>query len=128
MAQRLLALGLVIAIGLGVRALRPGEDLPFFVWKYLGSALWATALYLAMAIVAPRLGPARTAAFAALIAIAVEFSRLLGFGWLDAFRATLTGRLLIGKVFALSNLVAYAAGIALGLALDAAFRRRAKDS
>lgn len=120
----MLALGLVVATGLGVRALRPDADIPFFVWKYAGSALWATALYLAIGLVAPRLGPIRTTILSGLIAVAVEFSRLLDFAWLDAFRATLAGRLLIGKVFALSNLLAYAAGIIFGMAIDALSKRR----
>ena len=123
-SRRLLALGLVVATGLGVRALRSDADIPFFIWKYLGSALWATAVYLAIGLVAPRLGPIRAAAVSGLIAVAVELSRLLHLVWLDAFRATLAGRLLIGKIFALSNLVAYAAGIMFGMAIEALSKRR----
>ena len=121
---RALLLTLVIAAGLAIRALTPGEDIPFFVWKYAGSALWATAVALAVAILTPRARLASRLAIAALIALAVEFSRLIDWPPLDAFRATLAGKLLLGRVFSLWNIVAYAAGIAFGAALDAGLWRR----
>ncbi len=121
---RALLLTLVIAAGLAIRALTPGEDIPFFVWKYAGSALWATAVALAVAIVTPRASTTMHVGVAAIVALAVEFSRLIDWPPLDAFRATLAGKLLLGRVFSLWNIVAYAAGIAFGAALDAGLLRR----
>jgi hypothetical protein len=38
--------------------------------------------------------------------------------WLDAFRLTLAGALLLGRIFSPWDMVAYGAGIILGLLLD----------
>jgi hypothetical protein len=53
-----------------------------------------------------------------VIAIVVEFSRLVHTPWLDAFRLTTAGALLLGRIFSLWNLVAYAVGIAFGVWID----------
>ena len=64
-------------------------------------------------------GSRRTSALVALlIAIAVELFRLWHTPVLDAFRLTSAGALLLGRVFSPWNIVAYAAGIALGVLLD----------
>ena len=52
------------------------------------------------------------------IAVGVELFRLVHAPWLDAFRLTTAGALLLGRVFSLWNIVAYGAGILLGMALD----------
>jgi hypothetical protein len=54
------------------------------------------------------------AAAACLIALIVELSRLLHTPWLDAFRISLAGRLLLGRFFSVWNIVAY--WIAIGVA------------
>ena len=53
-----------------------------------------------------------------VIAIGVELFRLVHFPWLDAFRLTLPGALLLGRVFSVWNMVAYGVGIGLGMLLD----------
>ncbi len=53
------------------------------------------------------------------IAIVVEFSPgSLHAPWLDAFRLTTAGALLLGRIFSLWNLVAYLIGIVAGIWLD----------
>jgi hypothetical protein len=54
------------------------------------------------------------------VAVAVELIRLVHTPWLDDFRLTLAGALLLGRIFSLWNLVAYAAGIVLGAVADRA--------
>ena len=44
--------------------------------------------------------------------------------WLDALRATLFGRLVLGQGFLWSDLVCYAAGIAIGVVAELALRVR----
>ncbi len=92
--------------------------LPWFLYKYGGSMLWAVALYWLIAAVLPRLTPARIALIAALAAAAVEFSRLWHTPAFDAFRLTLAGRLLLGRFFSLKNIAAYWLAIALTARLD----------
>lgn len=116
-----LALGLallVIALGHGLRVDGRGLGLPAIIVKYGGSVMWAVMLYWLLVAVAPRLRPAQIAAVALVIAIAVELIRLLHTPWLDSFRLTLAGALLLGRIFSLWNIVAYAAGIAIGLSID----------
>lgn len=108
----------VIACGLSLRWYGFPLGLPAFVVKYGGSLLWATMVFLLVGVVLPRLTRSRMAAIAAVIAIAVEFSRLVHTPWLDAFRLTTAGALLLGRIFSLWNLVAYAAGIAFGVWID----------
>lgn len=107
--RRLLALTLgVIAAGLSLRLLPLG--LPQAVTKWGGSVLWGAMVYGLVGLVLPQ-PRRRIVALAASLALAVEAFRLVHTPGLDAFRLTLTGKLLIGRVFSLLNLVAYAGGI-----------------
>ncbi|RXT39056.1 DUF2809 domain-containing protein [Bradyrhizobium betae] len=108
----------VIASGLGLRWYGFPLGLPAFVVKYGGSLLWATMVFLLVGVLLPRLSRAQIAAIAMAIAVVVELSRLVHTPWLDAFRLTTAGALLLGRIFSLWNLVAYAVGIAFGVWLD----------
>jgi hypothetical protein len=120
--QRLLiraALALVVIVcGLSLRWYGFPLGLPAFVVKYGGSLLWATMVFLLVGALLPRLSPMRIAIIAAAIAIVVEFSRLVHAPWLDAFRLTTAGALLLGRIFSLWNVVAYLIGIVAGVWLD----------
>jgi hypothetical protein len=48
----------------------------------------------------------------------VELFRLVHAPWLDAFRLTTAGALLLGRVFSPWDVLAYGVGIALGMLLD----------
>ncbi|TFW56568.1 DUF2809 domain-containing protein [Bradyrhizobium sp. MOS001] len=108
----------VIACGLSLRWYGFPLGLPAFVVKYGGSLLWATMVLLLVGVLLPGLSRSRLAAIAVAIAIAVEFSRLVHAPWLDAFRLTTAGALLLGRIFSLWNLVAYAVGVAFGVWID----------
>ncbi|MDP1585145.1 MAG: DUF2809 domain-containing protein [Bradyrhizobium sp.] len=108
----------VIACGLALRGWGFGLGLPAFVVKYGGSALWGTMMFLLVAMAASTLSRPRIALIAAGIAIGVELLRLVHFPWLDAFRLTLPGALLLGRIFSVWNMVAYGVGIAIGMLLD----------
>lgn len=68
----------------------------------------------------------RLALIALALSATVEFFRLVHTPWLDAFGLTLAGQLLLGRIFSLRNLLAYAVGIAVAAALDAVSRRPAR--
>jgi hypothetical protein len=112
----LLLLLLTIPIGLAVRFLPLG--LPWFLYKYLGSILWAVALYWFLAAVLPKLRPTPLATIAITIATLVELSRLVAIAPIDAFRLTFAGKILLGRYFSIKNIAAYALAIALTAALD----------
>jgi hypothetical protein len=124
--QRLAALFLIIISGLMLRRFGYSVDLPFFFVKYGGSLLWGAMVYflLAVLIAGPHRGirPAAIAATALVAAICVELFRLYHAPWLDAFRLTTAGALLLGRVFSLWNIVAYTIGIAVAYGLDPARR------
>jgi len=108
----------VIALGLGVRFFGRGLGLPIGIVKYGGSVLWATMVFFLVAALLPRLPRPRLARIAMGIAVGVELVRLVHAPWLDAFRLTLAGALLLGQIFSVWNLLAYAVGILLGVVVD----------
>lgn len=114
----------VIACGLSLRLYGFPLGLPAFVVKYGGSLLWATMVFLLIGVLLPRLTRMQIAAIAVAIAGVVEFSRLVHTPWLDAFRLTTAGALLLGRIFSLWNLVAYVAGIVVGVWLDRLMEER----
>lgn len=111
-----------IAAGLAVRLIHVG--LPFALVKYGGSALWAAMIYWIVTALRPRCTLARAALASAAIAAATETFKLVSTPGLDAFRLTLAGRLLLGRVFAIEDFLAYGLGIAGALALDRSIRGR----
>lgn len=118
----LAAILIVIAAGVGVRLLPLG--LPREVVKYGGSVLWGAMVYGLAAFVRPAAPVGRLAAVALLVAVLVELFRLVHTPWLDTFRLTLPGQLLLGRIFSVWNVVAYAVGIGMAAGLDAGARRR----
>jgi beta-N-acetylhexosaminidase len=117
MKRRIILTASVIAIGLSLRAFGASVGLPAAIVKYGGSILWATMVYFLVALLTPVRGRL-VAATAMAIAICVESFRLVHAPWLDAFRFTLPGALLLGRIFSLWNIVAYAAGVTLAAAID----------
>jgi hypothetical protein len=110
------AVALVI-VGAGLLCRWPRLGLPWPVAKYAGSTLWGAMVYAALRTIRPRVHISSTVIAAVVIAACVEGSRLYHQPWLDAFRQTLSGKLLLGRFFSPWDLVAYAAGIvALALA------------
>src|SRR5882757_5018574 len=107
---------ITIPIGLAVRLLP--LHLPWFLYKYLGSALWAIALYWFLAALLPKLRPQALAAIATIIATLLELSRLIPIAPIDAFRLTFAGQILLGRYYSLKNIAAYLLAIALAATLD----------
>ncbi|MFY9956526.1 DUF2809 domain-containing protein [Bradyrhizobium sp.] len=108
----------VVICGLALRLLGPGLGLPAFVVKYGGSLLWAAMVFFLVAIAASRSTRRSVVMVAAVIAVGVELFRLVHTPWLDSFRLTMAGALLLGRIFSPWDILAYAIGIALGALLD----------
>jgi hypothetical protein len=122
----------IVVCGLALRGFGLGLGLPSFLVKYGGSLLWGAMMFFLVAIAAARLPQWTIALVAAAIAIGVELFRLVHAPWLDAFRLTLAGALLLGRIFSPWNLLAYSAGIFLAGLLDGwamrAFARARRDA
>jgi hypothetical protein len=114
-----LILIITIPIGLAVRFLP--LHLPWFLYKYLGSTLWAAALYWFLATLLPKLRPRTLAALAMTISTLIELTRLIPIPPIDAFRLTLPGRILLGRYFSLKNIAAYILAITIFAILDHVF-------
>src|ERR1700730_15440906 len=118
----------IIALGLALRGLGLGLGLPAIAVKYGGSILWGAMVFLLVAIAASTRSRLTIALIAAVIAVGVESFRLVHTPALDAFRLTLAGALLLGRIFSPRDIIAYGVGILLGALLDrfvvAKFRER----
>jgi hypothetical protein len=92
--------------------------LPQFLYKYGGSVLWAAMVYWVGAALLPGWRPLRLAMAACAVAAVVELSRRHHTPGLDAFRLTLAGRLLLGRVFSVWDILAYWIAIATAASVD----------
>lgn len=120
-----MAVAVVIAAGLGSRAV--ASALPWWLAKNAGDALYATMVFFGIGWVAPRIRTSRAAAIALGFCAAIEGSQAVHAPWLDAVRDTVPGHLVLGQGFHAFDLVCYAIGVALGVALElAALRRRGR--
>jgi len=88
--------------------------LPDWLSNYGGDALWALMVFLGFGFLLPRASTLVVALLALAFAWGVEFSQLYRAPWIDAIRATLPGRLVLGNTFNWPDLLAYAVGIACG--------------
>ena len=108
----------IIVCGLALRKFGLGLGLPSVFVKYGGSMLWGTMVFFLVAIAAPGQSHRRVALISILLAVCVELFRLVHTPWLDDFRLTTAGALLLGRVFSPWNMLAYGVGIMLGVILD----------
>ena len=96
-------------------------DLPPLVVKYGGSMLWALAIYWLVSTILPS-GLVTAAMVSGLIATAIEFLKLYHTQDLEAFRYTLPGTLILGRLFSFSDIAAYWIAVSLGAMIDTQFR------
>jgi len=106
------------ALLLGLASRHGPVGLALLLGKYPGDVLWATMICFGVAALRPRDSPRRIAAIAAATCLAVEVCKLWQAPWLEHLRHTTLGHLVLGHVFSWQNLVAYAAGVLLGSAVD----------
>jgi hypothetical protein len=112
---------LVIGAGLFMRS-RFCPAPPIFE-KYGGDALWALVVFLGLGFLFPRAATFTLAISALTISWGVEFFQLYRTPWLDALRATLPGKLILGSTFNLPDLPVYAFGIAAGAMVELYLKR-----
>src|SRR6202035_2953282 len=108
----------IIISGLALRRFGLGLGWPATFVKYGGSILWGAMMLFLVAIAVPRSSRRNVALISAVIAVCVELFRLVHAPWLDAFRLTLAGALLLGRIFSPWDLLAYGVGIVMAMLLD----------
>ncbi len=121
--RRVFGVLLITAVVLGLASRRFRYALPAFIAEYAGDTLWATTVFLALALIFPRQRTSVLAAGAIVVAVLVECSQLLHAPWLDAMRHTRLGALALGQGFLWSDLACYVVGVVIGVAIDNAERR-----
>jgi hypothetical protein len=98
-------------------------SLPRVLVKYGGSVLWALMIYWIVSALLASWRIPIAAGLAGILATAVEFMKLYHSPGLDAFRHTLPGILLLGRVFSGWDIAAYWIGICIGAAIDEVIRK-----
>jgi hypothetical protein len=93
-------------------------SLPRFVEKYGGDMLWALVVFFGFAWLFHRCSPLRIGLLTLGFSWGVEFSQLYHADWIDRIRAMPGGHLVLGSTFNPPDLIAYAAGVAAGVALE----------
>ena len=125
MRPRPFALSLVlmlvtIAAGLAIRVVELG--LPPFIVKYGGSMLWAVMIYWAVSTLLPAWRIPALLALTGAIATGVEFFKLYQSSSVNAFRHTLPGIILLGRIFSVWDIVAYWIAIGAAALVDRCLR------
>lgn len=121
--RRLAIAAMVIACGLTLRLTGYELGLPYLLVKYGGSTLWGMMVFWLVAALFVRHDIGRVAIASGIIAVIVELSRLYHTPWLDEFRLTLAGALLLGRIFSLWNILAYLVGIAIAWRIEHRVKR-----
>lgn len=122
----LVAVVIVVVIGLPTRM--DISPLPQPLLKYGGGFLWAAMIYLILAAVFIRANIRWLWLAALIIACGIEFSQLYETEWLTTFRATLLGRMTIGRGFLWGDVISYIAGVSAAALLEARLRQRRPDA
>jgi len=100
------------------------SHVPYAVVRYGGSFLWALMIYFLIAALQAYRRPVTLAAISGVFTTLVELSRLYHTPGLDAFRLTLAGALLLGRVFNAWHLAIYWAAVVIAALLDGLVLRR----
>ncbi len=119
----IIAAATTVAVGLTV--FRLGIGLAPAPRDILGDALWAMMMFWAISAITPGTPRPLRVLAAAGVCYGVEFSQLLHASWLDAFRATGIGHLMLGSGFDPRDLLAYTVGVLAAFAIDRWLRGRA---
>jgi hypothetical protein len=121
------AVSAAVVICFGVASRSRFVGLPPFWAKYSGDALWALLVFIGLGLFFPSQRTWKLAALAFGVAFADECSQLYHAAWIDAVRRTWLGHAILGDVFAWPDLVAYAAGIAVGSIAEWASKKASVD-
>ncbi len=118
------ALLIALTIPLGLASRKFSHLLPPWLAKNAGDVLYATMAFWLVGFLFPRLPAPRAALAATLFCFGIEFLKFSQAPWLVSARHSRAGALVFGVGFHASNLVCYAVGVALAVALESALRRR----
>lgn len=113
---------IVIALGLSSRAF--SDQLPLFVSRHFGDALWGSMVYFMFRILLVNRKLRIALLWSLVFSFGIEFSQLYQGEWINSIRSTVLGGLILGKGFLWIDLVRYTVGIMISYGLDQWFHQR----
>ena len=122
----LVSLAIILPLGYWVRFSQ--GPLPEWLNDALGSVAYEIFWVLLVLLVFPKLLPWRVALSICLATVAIEFLQLWKAPFLQAARATLPGRLVLGNTFNLKDFPAYLVGSGVGWLWGRSLRRKMTDA
>ncbi|MCP4439489.1 MAG: DUF2809 domain-containing protein [Aureispira sp.] len=121
--NRIVYVFLIIAtIGLGL--LSRSSWVPAYIYAYLGDALYALMIYFIVGWCLSKNKIENVVIISLVICFLIEFSQLCHFEWLDTLRQNRLGRLVLGRGFLWTDLIAYTMGVLLGGLLEMLYYKR----
>jgi hypothetical protein len=119
MKKRLLYLGLTIFTIIFALFIRNSwSRLPYVINFWIGDFLWAMMLFWACRFVFLNFNRLQMTVLLIVFCWCIEVSQKFHIDWLDAFRNTTFGGLLLGHGFLWSDIIAYTAGVIAGYWVD----------
>jgi hypothetical protein len=107
---------LVFVIGVILLGLLSREISWFPMW--LGDVLWGLMVFFIAGFLFRKVSTLSNALSSAIFSTGVEMAKLLHTPWLDAFRYTRIGGLILGYVFSFNNILCYIIGIIIGVTCE----------
>lgn len=107
---------IVILLGLSSRAF--ANDLPLFVSRHFGDALWGSMVYFMFRVLLVHRKLSLALIWSLVFSFGIECSQLYQGEWINTLRATVLGGLILGKGFLWVDLIRYTTGIAISYVLD----------
>jgi Protein of unknown function (DUF2809) len=114
---------IALTIPLGLASRMSSVPMPSVVRDFGGDVLSATCIFFGVGFVLNRYRLATCAAVAFGICVLIELQQLLRFPWLVRLREETPLDILLGHGFLWSDLVCYAVGVGLGVAVSRLFNR-----
>ena len=115
---------LIFVLACGYASRRYSHYLPLLIRKRTGDALWASAVFMLVAIVRPRWSTLAVTITALAISYSIEFSQIYHRPWIDHIRSYAIGKLILGTTFFWWDQVAYTIGIGFLVPVDRWLTRR----
>lgn len=114
----LYGLMITIVIALGLTSRKMHNVIPDVLNTYLGDALWVLMSFIAFGFIFRTMKTKGVALIGIIFCYLIELSQLYHANWIDSIRRTTLGGLVLGYGFLWSDLIAYAIGIGVGVAIE----------
>jgi hypothetical protein len=122
--RKVYALLIIIVIILGLASRKFSYFLPSWLANYSGDTLWALMVFFIIGFIFAKRATLWVGATALVFSFMIELSQLYHKPWIDTFRATRLGALVLGFGFLWGDLICYSVGIMIGILLERAIKKR----